>query len=176
MTRWIALFRGINVGGNNMLPMKALRALLEEIGCEEVKTYIQSGNVIFSHSLDSSASLSTLIAKAVLDSHDFEPKVLLLTVAEMSEIANLNPFPQAEDNPTSLSVFFLAQEPISAAIDEMRKIKSKSESFSLIGSAFFLHAPDGSGRSKLAAKAEKLLGVCATARNWRTVTKILELV
>ncbi len=175
LTRWIALFRGINVGGKNILPMKALRALLEEIGCQEVKSYIQSGNVMFTHSLDNSASLSTLIAKAVLDGHGFEPKVLLLTVDEMSAIAKMNPFPKAEENPKSLSIFFMAKKPASAAIDDMNSIKSGTESFSLIGSAFFLHAPDGFGRSRLAAKVEKLLGVSATARNWRTVTKILEL-
>jgi len=175
MTRWIALFRGINVGGNNILPMKALRTLLEEIGCKKVETYIQSGNVIFTHSLGNSASLSARIGKAVFDSHDFEPKVLLLTVDEMLDIAKLNPFPEAEDNPKSLHIYFLEKEPISAAIDKLNEIKSDTESFSLIGRAFFMHAPDGIGRSKLAAKAEKLLGVSATGRNWRTVTKILEL-
>jgi uncharacterized protein (DUF1697 family) len=175
MTRWIALFRGINVGGNNILPMKALRTLLEEIGCKEVETYIQSGNVIFTHSLGNSASLSTRIGKAVFDGHGFEPKVLLLTFEEMSEIAKLNPFPEAEENPKSLHIYFLAEDPASAATDKMNEIKSDTEAFSLIGRVFFMHAPDGIGRSKLAAKAEKLLGVSATGRNWRTVTKILEL-
>lgn len=175
MTRWIALFRGINVGGNNILPMNALRTLLEEIGCKEVETYIQSGNVIFRHPLGNSASLSTRIGRAVFDGHGFEPKVLLLTFEEMLGVARLNPFPEAEENPNSLHIYFLEKEPACAAIDKMNEIKSDTESFSMIGRAFYMHAPDGIGRSKLAAKAEKLLGVSATGRNWRTVSKILEL-
>lgn len=175
ITNWIALFRGINVGGNHILPMKDLRALLEKLGCEDVKTYIQSGNVVFTHSLDNAAPLATLIGKAVSDAHGFEPKVLLLTIAEFSDIVEMNPFPNAVENPKALSVFFLASEPVSAALDAMNDLKADTESFSLLGRAFFLHAPDGFGRSRLAAKVERLLGVSATARNWRTVTKILEL-
>ncbi len=159
----------------NILPMKSLRALLEETGCKDVETYIQSGNAIFTHSLGNSASLSTRIGKAALDAHGFEPRVLLLTFDEMSEIASMNPFPEAEDNPKSLHIYFLKEEPGSADIEKLNEIKSDTESFSLIGRAFFMHAPDGIGRSKLAAKAEKLLGVSATGRNWRTVSKILEL-
>jgi len=175
MTRWIALFRGINVGGNNILPMNALRTLLEEIGCKEVVTYIQSGNVIFRHPLGNSASLSTRIGSAAFDGHGFEPKVLLLTVDELLNVAELNPFPEADENPKSLHIYFLEEEPVCTAIDKMNEIKSDTESFSIIGRAFYMHAPDGIGRSKLAAKAEKLLGVSATGRNWRTVSKILEL-
>jgi uncharacterized protein (DUF1697 family) len=173
LTTWIALFRGINVGGNRILPMNELKALLEDIGCKHVETYIQSGNVVLEHSRADANLLARLISKAVQDSHGFEPKVLLITIEELEKIVRSNPFPDAEDDPKSLHVNFLATEPASAAVDAMNDIKAASESFSLIGNAFFLHAPDGIGRSRLAAKAEKLLGVSATGRNWRTVMKVL---
>ena len=176
MTTWIALFRGINVGGHHILPMKELKAVLEEMGCSEVETYIQSGNVVLKHPREDAIQLATLIGKAVQDSHDFEPKVLLLSPEALAEIVRSNPFPEAANDPKSLHVSFMATEPASAALDAMNDIKAKRESFSLIGRAFFLHAPDGIGRSKLAAKAEKLLGVSATGRNWRTVMKLMEMV
>ena len=175
MTTWIALFRGINVGGNNILPMKELKILLEKIGCSDVETYIQSGNVVLTCSRGDATRLAGLISKAIQDRYDFEPKVLLLTIEKLAETVRSNPFPEAVDNPKSLHVFFLETQPRSADFNAMNDIKAKSESFSLIGEAFFLHAPDGVGRSRLAAKAEKLLGVSATGRNWRTVMKVLEM-
>jgi uncharacterized protein (DUF1697 family) len=175
MNTWIALFRGINVGGNNILPMKELRALLKGLACAEVETYIQSGNVVFGHSADDADQLTRSIGKAVLESHGFEPKVLLLTIEQLEEAVRSNPFTEAEAEPKTLSVFFLAEQPLSPAIDIMDDIKTDSEGFSLVDTTFYLHAPDGFGRSKLAAKAEKLLGVAATARNWRTVMKVLEM-
>jgi uncharacterized protein (DUF1697 family) len=155
--------------------MKDLKAILEEIGCSNVETYIQSGNVVLTHARGDATQLAKLIGKAVLDSHDFEPKVLLLTAEKLAKIVRSNPYPEAVDDPKSLHVSFLTSEPASADFDAMNDIKAESESFSLIGDSFFLHAPDGIGRSKLASKAEKLLGVSATGRNWRTVMRVLDM-
>lgn len=175
MTTWIAFFRGINVGGNNLLPMKDLTAALVEIGCTDVKTYIQSGNVVFRKSPSKAPQLARLIANTISNSHGFEPRVLLLSVEDLENAVNLNPFPAAEADPKSLHFFFLAEKPKSPRTDQLNEIKTESESFSLNGKTFYLHAPDGTGRSKLAARAEKLLGVAATARNWRTVSAVLDL-
>ena len=175
MNTWIALLRGINVGGRNRLPMTELVAVLEGIGCEGVKTYIQSGNVVFSRSGFTAPQLAEKIGTAVLNSHGFEPKVCLLTVAELENALAVNPFPGAEDNPKSLHLFFLAETPESPNRESFDAIKADSEDYALVAKVFYLHAPDGIGRSKLAAKAEKLLGVDATGRNWRTATKMLEL-
>jgi len=175
MTTWIAFFRGINVGGNNLLPMKDLTAALVGIGCTDVKTYIQSGNVVFGKSSSKAPQLAKLIVKAVSNSRGFEPRILLLTVGELESAVNSNPFPSAEADPKSLHCFFLAEKPKSPGTDRLNEIKTETESFSLNGKAFYLHAPDGTGHSKLAARAEKLLGVAATARNWRTVSAVLEL-
>jgi len=175
MKTYIALFRGINVGGNNMLPMKELKEVLEKAACADVRTYIQSGNVIFRCAMTDTARLEKRLAAAVSKSHGFEPRVLVLTQGEIEGAANGNPFPEAVENPATLHLFFLAERPKKPDLKTLEALKAKSERFMLSGRIFYLHTPDGLGRSKLAAKAEKLLGVEATARNWRTVTTLLEM-
>jgi len=175
MSTWIALFRGINVGGRNILPMKELAKILEAIGCTHVRTYIQSGNVILRESGSKAPQLAKSIEQSVLNSYGFEPKVQLLTVKELEKAVRANPYADAESDPKSLHVLFLAEKPKSADLQSLSDLKSENESYSLRGNLFYLHAPDGIGRSRLAAKAEKLLGVDATGRNWRTVSKLLEL-
>lgn len=175
MKNYIALFRGINVGGNNILPMKELIALLEELGAYGVKTYIQSGNAVFQHKAESASQLSSKISAAIKESHGFEPQVLLFDSAEMEKVIAANPFPKAESEPKTLHLYFLASTPQNPDLQTLAGIKQVNEQFKLIDKVFYLHAPDGIGRSKLAARVEKALGVAATARNWRTVCKILSL-
>lgn len=175
MTTWIALLRGINVGGKNRLPMKDLTALLENIGCSSVATYIQSGNVVFEMTGHKASQLSKLIGEAINKSHGFKPKVHLLSVKELATAVASNPFREAEADPGTLHLFFLSGKPASAKLSEISDAKAESERFALIGRIFYLSAPDGIGRSRLAASAERLLGVDATGRNWRTVTKLLAL-
>ena len=173
MKTYIALFRGINVGGNNILPMKALAALLEKLDAHNVKTYIQSGNAVFQHKSEQAAELSSSISAAIKESHGFEPRVLLLNLIEMEKAVASNPFPEAEVEPKTLHLFFLADPPQNPDLQTLDTIKQDNEQFKLIDKVFYLYAPDGIGRSKLAERAEKALGVAATARNWRTVSKIM---
>jgi len=175
MKTYLALFRGINVGGNNMLPMKELKALLEKNGCEGVRTYIQSGNVILNSSTSDVASLAKKLSAAVAKSHGFEPRVLLLTRAELERAAAGNPFPGAAENPQSVHLFFLDGAPKKPDLNALEGLKTKTESFALKDRILYLHTPDGLGRSKMAARVAKCLGVQATARNWRTVTTLLEM-
>lgn len=175
MACWIALLRGINVGGHNRLPMKDLVDCLEAAGCSDVSTYIQSGNAVFRHTGLDSAELSGRIGKIIVNAHGFEPRVLVLPVAEFEKVRAANPFPEAIDDPRTLHVAFLADRAEAADFGAMQSCAAASESFALTDSAFYLHAPDGIGRSKLAAKVEQLLGVEATSRNWRTVSKLAEL-
>ena len=175
MTTWIALFRGVNVGGHNKLPMRELADALSQVGAEQVKTYIQSGNVVFDHAATKHDELAPLIEYTVQISFGFTPKVHLLTVGELQRAVTANPYKHAESEPKTIHLFFLAEEPGAQDEDACNEIKAESEQYALIGTTFYLHAPDGIGRSKLAAKAEALVGVSATARNWRTVTKVLEL-
>lgn len=173
MKTWIALFRGINVGGHNKLPMKALAAALGEIGLEKVGTYIQSGNVVFAAKAGTAALLSARIAGAVESGFGFRPKILVLSLADLTAAARGNPFPAAEKDPKSVHLFFLDGTPAKPELARIDAAKAKSEDYALKGRVFYLHTPGGFGVSKLAAAAEKLLGVDATARNWRTVTTLL---
>ncbi len=171
----IALLRGINVGGNNKLPMADLTDLLAELGLRHIQTYIQSGNVLFQSGDPDLARLADQISRLVGERCGFTPSVLLLTVPALTAAAARNPFPAAAAEPKSLHLYFLAATPENPDLAGMESIKAPTEQFRLIGDVLYLHAPDGIGRSKLAAKAEKLLGVAATARNWRTVSKLLDM-
>ncbi len=175
MKTYIALFRGINVGGNNPLPMKDLVAALESVGARDVATYIQSGNAVFRSGEKDAASLADGIRASIGERHGFEPSVLVLGSEEMEEAVRYNPFPEAESEPKTLHLYFLAASPEHPDLDALQGIKGDRERFVLSDGVFYLHAPDGIGRSKLAANAEKLLGVPATARNWRTVRKVMEM-
>jgi uncharacterized protein (DUF1697 family) len=175
MTTWIALLRGINVGGHHKLPMKALAALLEGLGATDVRTYVQSGNVVLRHPSRAAEPLARQIGAAIRDAHGFAPPVLLLTRAQLERAAAANPFPQAEAEPTTLHLFFLARTPQRPDLAGIERLRAAREAFVLDGATLYLHALDGFGKSRLAARAEALLGVEATARNWRTVTALRDL-
>jgi uncharacterized protein (DUF1697 family) len=171
MNTYIALLRGINVGGRNPLPMKELVVLLEGLGCRKVKTYIQSGNVVFQNGMNASL-LAAKIGQRIERHHSFEPSVLLLTIRELEAAIAANPFPEAESDPKGLHFGFLESVPSNPDLDRLETTRMDNERFQLINKVFYLHAPDGVGRSKLATISERLLGVAMTDRNWRTVSKI----
>lgn len=176
MTTLIALLRGINIGGNNKLPMKDLSALLTKMGLSDIQIYIQSGNVVFRTDVKDKVVLAAKITAAIKKQHGFAPHVLLLDAVELRNAMTNNPYPEAEAVPTSLHLLFLAETPPHPDLEGLEAIKTTSEEFKLIGKVFYLHAPEGVGRSKLAARAEKLLGVPTTGRNWNTVCKLAEMV
>ncbi|MEM9596273.1 MAG: DUF1697 domain-containing protein [Acidobacteriota bacterium] len=171
MKTYIALFRGINVGGKNRLPMKELVAVLGGLGLEDVRTYIQSGNAVFRGPEDS-VGLGEAISAAVGQSHGFTPRVHLLSRAAFDAAAIANPYPDAEADPKTLHLFFLGSRAADPDYGKLAAMRKDSERCELTGAVFYLHAPDGIGRSKLAAGAEAALGVPVTARNWRSVEKI----
>jgi uncharacterized protein (DUF1697 family) len=172
MKTYIALFRGINVGGRNALPMKELIAILEDLGARKVKTYIQSGNAVFVGRDKGSGPLSKTIGLEIKKRRGFEPYVLLLGLEDIEKAIRNNPFPEAETDPGTLHAGFLASTPKHPNLETLESLKRGNERFRLIDSVFYLHAPEGIGRSKLAANAEKLLGVPMTDRNWKTVCTI----
>jgi uncharacterized protein (DUF1697 family) len=176
VTTWIALFRGINVGGHRLLPMKDLVALLERDGFEGVRSYIQSGNVVLRSSKGSATALARRIADLVRRSHGFAPQVFLLSAPELERAVAANPFPDAAADPKALHLFFLSEAPRAPDVESLHRLKTGKEVFALAARVFYLHTPDGFGVSKLAARAERLLGVDATARNWRTVQTLLAMV
>ncbi|HKB07768.1 MAG TPA: DUF1697 domain-containing protein [Candidatus Polarisedimenticolia bacterium] len=175
MRTWIALFRGINVTGNNMLPMKDLKTLMEKNGCRDVRTYIASGNVVFRSALKDPGDIEKRLTAVVEKKHGFAPRVLALTSDDLEKAAAGNPFPEARADHKSVHVFFLAASPSGPDTDGLERLRAPSERFALKGRFFYLHTPQGFGTSKLAKGAEKLLGVAATARNWRTVTTLIDM-
>ncbi|MBU0622273.1 MAG: DUF1697 domain-containing protein [Gammaproteobacteria bacterium] len=175
MNTCIALFRGINVGGNNKLPMKELVAVLDGLGLKNIRTYIQSGNVVFDGKGEP-AALAAKMGAAIKKSHGFEPKVLVLDAARLEKIIKANPFPEAETAGNTLHFIFLTEIPPKPDLAGIEKIRAASERCELKGDMFYLHAPDGVGRSRLAANMERLLGVPMTGRNWNTVSKLREMV
>lgn len=172
MATWIAFLRGIG-GGIRPLPMKNLKAALEDLGLEDVTTYIQSGNVVFKTAKGTAAGLRQKIGECVTNRFGFDAKVMVLSVKDLAKAAAGNPFPQADAEPKSLHLFFMDKAPPAADIAGMSKLKAASEAFELKGSVLYFYTPKGFGISKLAERAERLLGVPATARNWRTVTTVL---
>lgn len=173
MATWIALLRGIG-GGIRSLEMAKLVRAFEGIGLQDVRTYIATGNVVFTSS-KTATQLTKAIEVCIEKKFGFFSKTVVLSPKELAKAAAGNPFPQADANHKSLHLFFLAQPAKAARIDDMNAIKKPSEQFVLNGKVFYFYAPDSFGTSKLAARIEKLLGVDATARNWRTVGKLLEL-
>jgi uncharacterized protein (DUF1697 family) len=173
MSTWIALLRGVG-GGIRPLSMRELTVALEGIGLKDVRTYIQSGNVVFS-STRSAERLAGEIERCIEQKFGFHSRTFVLSVPELQRAARGNPFPQADEKPQTLHLFFLAQPAKAAQLDAMNELKTKSEQFVLKKNVFYFYTPDGFGISKLAAKAGRLLGVETTARNWRTVGKLLEL-
>ncbi len=175
MDTFIALLRGINVGGHHKLPMRELVKLLETLGLENVKTYIQSGNVIFQSERTDCLNLSAEISAAIGESHGFTPQIFILDIEALQTAMVANPFPEGEAEPKSLHLFFLDAIPKDPDLAALEEIKAGNERFALIDKVFYLHAPDGIGRSKLAEKVGRGWDVSITARNWRTVTKINEM-
>ena len=175
MNTYIALFRGINVGGKNSLPMKELVALLGDMDAKNVRTYIQSGNAVFQSAEKNTSEISKQLAAEIKMRHGFKPHVLLIGLEAINMAIAKNPFPEAEADPSSLHLGFLASTPKNPDLEKLNSLKKSSERFHLSDNVFYLHAPEGVGRSKLAANSKKLLGVPMTDRNWRTVCKIREL-
>lgn len=176
MRTYVALLRGINVGGRAMIKMPALRSLLAEMGFEDVSTYVQSGNVVFKSSSRGADVIASDIEERIAAAFGLETTVLIRTPAELRRIADSNPFQDRETDYTKLHVVFLSSAPEAQAVNELDPNRSPPDEFSVRGREIYLHLPNGAGRSKLTIDYfEKRLGVRATARNWKTLTKLIEL-
>lgn len=172
MKTYIALLRGINVVGKNPLPMKELTSLLEGMGARNARTYIQSGNAVFYYAGRAPAGLAGQLAAGIKRRRGFEPHVLVLTLDDLEKALEGNPFPEGEAEPSTLHLGFLAAVPKAPDTRKLDGLKAARERYHLGGRVFYMHLPDGYGRSKLAAGAEKALGVPMTVRNWRTACEI----
>jgi uncharacterized protein (DUF1697 family) len=171
--RHVSLLRGINVGGHNLIPMARLRAIYESMGCEDVTTYLQSGNVAYRRTR-APGRVAVEIEAAIGAEFGYGIRVLTRTHAALERIVAVDPFPDAE--PARRLVLFLESAPAPAVAKELGRVTSGRDEAILIGQEFHLHCPDGIGNTKLIGLlSDRRLGVVATGRNWRTVTRLLEL-
>lgn len=175
MTVHIAFLRGINVGGHHKLPMRELVGLLEGLGFESARTYIQSGNAVFRSDREDTSRMADDIRDAIGERYGFRPRVYLLGRGALRGAMDVNPFPEAEEDPKTLQLFFLDRDPGDIDFGPLEAVQTVNERFALIGSVFYLHAPDGIGRSKLVERVGRGWDVELTARNWRTVGKVMDM-
>lgn len=177
MPIYIAMLRGINVSGQKIIKMERLRASFEALGFSEIKTYVQSGNVVFKTEKASTAGLAEKIAKKILNDFGFSVSVLIRTPAEPGEVLKQNPFPkQPAGNENKSYVTFLSEPVPRGAEAFLKPLAAKTERFFVSGREIYLHCPDGYGNTKFSNSAiEKKLSLEATTRNWRTVNSLFEM-
>jgi uncharacterized protein (DUF1697 family) len=175
VTRQALLLRGVNLGPRNRVPMAELRAALEDAGFEDVKTYLQSGNVV----LSSKAKLeqtSRKVGRVIQEQFGLEIAVVARTGAQLARVVARNPLGDVATDPKRYQVSFLAGPLPGESKRKLEQARTEPERFVVHGREIYAWHPAGVARSKLwAALAGQGLGVIATARNWTTVTKLLEL-
>jgi uncharacterized protein (DUF1697 family) len=173
---YTARLRGINVGSKNKLPMKDLAALFRDAGCEHVQTYIQSGNVVFQAAPALAQRIPALIAKAISENFGYRVPVVARTADEFRQVAHDNPFLRSDADPRTLHVMFLMDLPDATTVAELDPARSTPDAFLVRGREIYLHCPGGMARTKWTNQYfDSSLGTTSTARNWRTVLKLVEL-
>lgn len=175
MARLIALLRAVNVGGRK-LPMAELRAMCGELGWEEVETYIQSGNLVFS-APGKAGEIERTLEEAIKERFGMDVPVMVRTASQWAGYIAANPFPRvAEDEPNRLQLLVSKQAPNSDAAEKLMERAQAGEAVKAAGGALWFHFPAGVGTSKLVpALIDKAAGSPSTSRNWRTVLKLQEM-
>ena len=174
---YIALLRGINVGGHKIIKMDQLRKALEGMGFADVATYVQSGNVIFKTSVKMAQGLSKKIEDLLLREFSMSVPVIVRTSEEIATVLKNNPFLKQSGIETSkLHVTFLSQAPEKTAVERLDSIAAGADRFRCCGQEIYLYCPNGLGGTKLSINLfEKMLSVGATTRNWNTVNALYEM-
>jgi uncharacterized protein (DUF1697 family) len=176
VTAYVAFLRGINVGGKNNVPMPALRSVTESLGHEDVQTYIQSGNVLFTSRSRSVAGITAALEAAIAKEFDLPVRVVVRSQRELQRAAGANPFLADGADPAALHVVFLGSSPTKAAVRALDPERSPPDEFAVRNAEVYLHCPNGIGRSRLTVDYfERTLGGPATIRNWKTVNRLLEM-
>jgi uncharacterized protein (DUF1697 family) len=175
MARYIVLLRGINIGPRNRIAMPKLREALEEAGFDDVQTYVQSGNVVLS-STASATKVARECERVITDRFGLDVDVVVRTRAQLAAVVKRNPLGKVADEPKRYQVSFLSDKLDCATVRQLEELAAPEEQLVAAGRELYAWHPSGVARSKLWAKlAGRGLGVTATARNWTTVTKLLEL-
>lgn len=173
---YVALLRGVNVGGKNKLPMKDLAALFEALGCRAVRTYIQSGNVVFRATPEVYVGLAARVVKGVREGFELDVPVVLRGAEALERAIAANPFLAAGCEPESLHVMFLRDTPDEARASKLDANRSPGDAFALIGREVYLRCPNGVARTKLTNDYfDRALATVSTVRNWRTVLTLRDM-
>ena len=172
MATYVAFLRGINLGPAKKVSMPRLRELAEDLGYTDVSTYINSGNLILT-AADAAATIERRLAEAITDELGLEVDVAVRTPAQLATIVAENPFPDGD--PSYVTVAFLTKAAPADAKRRVAEVATEKEPYVFSGQEVYVHYTDGQARSKLAARFADIIGVSATVRNLRTVTKVLEL-
>ena len=173
MSKWIALLRGINVGGKNRILMADLREALSSSGLEEVQTYIQSGNLIFSSRL-SAAEIRKRICATINTGWNIDVPVLVIKASELARIQSDNPYESLD--PKSVHLTLLGKKPAADAVKRACQVDIGDDQFQIVGKCVYVHCPSGYAKTKIHNNFfEQKLGVLATSRNWKTVCKLVDL-
>lgn len=176
MPEYVAMLRGINVGGRNRLPMRELAALFVAAGGDNVETYIQSGNVIFDASREAAANSSETVSHAIEHQYGYRIPVIVRTAAQVANVVDSNPWIPAGVPETMLHVYFLQTEPEQNRISALEPERSPGDAFAVLGQEVYLNLANGMARTKLTnAYFDSALNTISTGRNWRTVSKLHDL-
>ena len=178
MTVYVSMLRAVNVGGTSRIKMDALQALYESIGFKDVRTLLQSGNVVFRSGITDRRRLVQRIVQEIERQLDLKVDVIVRTLAEIASVVERGPALSPRADSSKLLVMFLADVPdaaAQAALVKWHKASELPEMLELRGPEIFLYYPQGVGRSKLSgAVLENKLNVSGTARNWNTLVKLLD--
>jgi uncharacterized protein (DUF1697 family) len=174
MSIYVAMLRGINVGGHKKIKMEQLRASLEAIGLQQVKTYIQSGNVVFKTAKTSPDAICRKIEKAILADFGHSVSVITRSGEAMKSVIDKNPFlKQRGIDHEKLHVMFLSEAPAASPIKQLEELVAAPDQLHCLGEEIYFYLPKGVAESILMKKPlDRLLGVQTTTRNWRTVNTL----
>jgi uncharacterized protein (DUF1697 family) len=176
MTRFAVFLRAVNVGGHNRVPMPRLREIAGDLGYTDVATHVQSGNLVVNADTTKPADVEAAVRDGLRRELDVDVDVMVRSRKDLAAVIAANPFADIADDPQKLHVSFLAKQPAAAARKSCDLEEFLPERFEFGDRCLYLWYPEGQGRSKMAAAPwAKRLGVPGTARNWRTVTTMLDL-
>ena len=171
----VALLRGINVSGKNMIKMPDLARIFSELGCKDVSTYIQSGNVVFNAGKAVAANLESRVEAAIQDQLGLTVPVIVRSSVEFMEAVAGNPFPEAVNSPKQLNLMFLKVEPVAAAIESLDPDRSAPDRYLVHGRHIYIHLARSAADTKLTnAYFDARLKTVSTSRNWTTITTLVE--
>ncbi len=174
--KYAALLRGINVGGKNMLPMKDLAEMFVSAGCKDVRTYIQSGNVVFSAPVAVVKKLPAAISEKIAKNFGHKVPVVIRSHEQLAVAIQANPFCLAGEPEKSLHLSFLEATPAADAVSKLDPDRSPGDRFQVVGNSMYLCLPNGAGNSKLTnAWVDSKLSTISTVRNWATVLMLFEM-